>query len=266
MALGLAIPGMRSLPCIVKTARAGYDGKGQWKIDDLKEWMILGEEWRAQGNSKIEWVVEAFVPFVKELSVVVVRGAAHDGGEPQMVCYPVADNLHKNGILRRTLVPADVSPEVAACAQRTACEAVRAFDSPGVFCVEMFMLADGRLLVNEVAPRPHNSGHYTLDACDVSQFEQQVRVVCGLPLGTTTMNGVASMVNLLGGDAAALTDDQSVAASVASANTRVHLYGKRVARPGRKMGHVTFVGPTLADVSAQADALIAALRSAEQSR
>jgi 5-(carboxyamino)imidazole ribonucleotide synthase len=233
------------LPAICKTATAGYDGKGQWVVRRPAETAELAKTLEAGMRPGMSWIVESLVPFQRELSVLVVRS---DSGE--LRTYPVVENIHEQGILRLTRIPAALSPSVAEEAGQAAMRAVNALDGIGVFCVELFQLRDGTLLINEIAPRPHNSGHYTLDACSVSQFEQQVRVLCGLPLGEARLLGPAAMVNLLGQEAAAVTSSKGYEALLSVPGAVVHLYGKRAARAGRKMGHVTFLADR-ADLAAE---------------
>jgi 5-(carboxyamino)imidazole ribonucleotide synthase len=217
-------------PAIVKTARLGYDGKGQVAVADDAELAA------ALADLGVPCVVERRVPLDVELSVLVARTA--DG---RHVTYPVAENAHVDGILDVTVVPARVPAALAAEAQALAVRIAEALDYVGVLAVEMFVSA-GRLLVNELAPRPHNSGHWTLDASATSQFEQQVRAVCGLALGPTDVVGgsTVAMANLLGDRWAAGTPAWERA--LADPAAHLHLYGKRDARPGRKMGHLTVVG------------------------
>jgi len=188
----------------------------------------------------MRWIVESLVPFERELSILVVRGA--DG---QGCTYPVAENEHEEGILRTTMVPAPGSSIVAERAAALGRQVVDRLEGVGVFCLELFQLPGGELLINEVAPRPHNSGHYTLDACSVSQFEQQVRAICGMPLGEVRLLSPAVMVNLIGDDAATLTKGAGCRTLLDIPGAVLHLYGKRAIRPRRKMGHVTFLGETL---------------------
>lgn len=210
-------------PSILKSTRMGYDGKGQVRI---RPGMDLGDAWAAMGAP--EGVLEGFVTFEREVSVIVARRA--DGA---MASYPPVENRHKDGILDVTLAPAAIPPAVAAEARRVAETMAQALDVVGLLAVELFVTPDGRVLVNEVAPRPHNSGHWTIDFCETSQFEQLVRAVCGLPLGPTGVTQACAMTNLIGDDVDAWP------ALVAEPGARVHLYGKGEARPGRKMGHVT---------------------------
>ncbi|MEP6960373.1 MAG: 5-(carboxyamino)imidazole ribonucleotide synthase [Nitrospirota bacterium] len=227
-------------PALCKTATAGYDGKGQWKI--LRKSDVLEVE-RALSESTrpgMRWIVESLVPFERELSILVVRGA--DG---QSCTYPLVENEHEEGILRTTKVPAPGSSAVAQQAAALARQVVDRLEGVGVFCLELFQLPSGELFINEIAPRPHNSGHYTLDACSVSQFEQQVRITCGMPLGEVRLLSPAVMVNLIGNDAAALMKGAGCRALLDIPGAVLHLYGKRAIRPRRKMGHVTFLGETL---------------------
>jgi len=224
----LGAPEISSLfPGILKVSRFGYDGKGQVRVGSLAELVDGFAMLRAEAC-----VLEKFVSLRKELSVVVVRGF-----DDSVVTFPVSENEHANGILDISIVPARVSPDVATEARRQAIDLANKLNYRGVLCVEYFLLDDGRLLVNEIAPRPHNSGHYTIDACVTSQFEQQVRVMCSLPLGDTSMLRPAVMLNLLGDlwvNAEPRWDEV-----LRHRGAKLHLYGKSEPRPGRKMGHVT---------------------------
>ena len=214
-------------PAILKATRLGYDGKGQVKIatgDDPKA------AWQAIGSDA--GIVEAMVDFFCEISVVLARG--QDGS---IAAYPAVENRHKNHILSETIAPAGIDAAVATEADRIACRIIEALDYVGVLGVEMFVTSDGRVLVNEMAPRPHNSGHWTIDACLASQFEQQIRAVCGLPLASTERHSDAVMTNLIGDDVERWPE------LVAEPAAKLHLYGKGAARPGRKMGHVTRLKP-----------------------
>jgi 5-(carboxyamino)imidazole ribonucleotide synthase len=215
------------LPAILKTADFGYDGKGQFRIADASE---LGQAWRGVGER--ESVLEAFVDFEREISVVAARGA--DG---EFVHYGAIENQHRSGILNTSLAPARVSESVVRQAVEITREVLEKLDVTGVLCVEFFVCRDGRLLINELAPRPHNSGHFTFDANVTSQFEQQLRSVCALPLGAVTQCAPAAMANLLGDIWNGGEPDWAAAAAVP--NVKLHLYGKMSPRPGRKMGHLT---------------------------
>jgi 5-(carboxyamino)imidazole ribonucleotide synthase len=208
---------------VLKTARFGYDGKGQLPVgpgvDAAAAWARLGAE---------AGVLEAWVDFAAEISVITARAA--DGAQ---LSYPPALNEHREHILARTTAPAPIAPELAAEAIALAERIAAALEVVGLLAVEMFVTRDGRLLVNELAPRPHNSGHWTIDACAVSQFEQLVRAICGLPLSAPVPFADAVMDNLLGAAVDAWPE------LLAEPGARVHLYGKREIRPGRKLGHVT---------------------------
>jgi 5-(carboxyamino)imidazole ribonucleotide synthase len=214
-------------PAVLKTSRLGYDGKGQCMVRAAED-VITG--WRAFGG--VECILEGFVDFKRELSVVAARGA--DG---TVACYDIVENLHGDHILRTTLAPAKGPQRLKAEANKIASRLLEAFDYVGVMAVELFETQDGRLLVNEMAPRVHNSGHWTIDGCTVSQFEQHIRAVCGWPMGDATRHSDAVMTNLLGDEVTAWR------AHAAQPATAVHLYGKTDARQGRKMGHVTRLYP-----------------------
>jgi len=231
------------LPGILKTARMGYDGKGQVRVRTRAE---LEAAWQALKN--VPCVLEQMLPLALELSVIVARGA--DG---QIVQFPVQQNLHRDGILAVTQVPAPaVSDALRAQAADSAARIAASLAYVGVLCVEFFVLQDGRLVVNEMAPRPHNSGHYTIDACDVSQFDLQVRAMAGLPLVTPRLHSPTLMLNLLGDlwfDAQGQQRTPPWDQVLALPGTHLHLYGKSSPRAGRKMGHLNI---TAADAQ-QAD-------------
>lgn len=224
-------------PSVLKTASFGYDGKGQQKINSPAD--ADGVDFTAG-----PFVLEAWVPFVMEVSVVVARGS--DGF---CVPFPVAENIHCNHILDVTVAPARIPEDVAVKAAELAVEIAGRLRVVGVLGVEMFLLGDGTLLVNELAPRPHNSGHYTIDACVTGQFEQQLRAVCGLPLGSAVPLRPAAMANLLGD--LWRQGEPDWAAAAACEGVRIHLYGKTEPRPGRKMGHLTAIGTTAEDALAR---------------
>ncbi|HEY5081153.1 MAG TPA: 5-(carboxyamino)imidazole ribonucleotide synthase [Bauldia sp.] len=214
-------------PAILKTRRLGYDGKGQAAIrsgDDLVA------AWRAVGEAPA--ILEAFVTCEREISVVLARAA--DG---TMRAYDICENRHASGILATTTVPANVTPELAGRAVDIAERIAVALDHVGILAVEMFVLADGTLLVNEIAPRVHNSGHWTQDACLTSQFEQHIRAICGWPLGDPERHSDVTMENLIGDD---VNRWQQI---LAEPGAHLHLYGKTEIRPGRKMGHVNRIRP-----------------------
>ena len=249
----LAVIGDALLPGILKTTRLGYDGKGQRRVADRAELAIAFSELGAVAS-----VLEKRLPLAAEISVIVARS-----GAGVMVELPVQENVHRDGILAVTRVPA---PGVAASLQREAIASARrlaeAIGHVGVLCVEFFVLADGALVANEMAPRPHNSGHYSIDACDLSQFDLQVRTLTGAPLLAPRLHSAAVMLNLLGdlwrreGDAAMEPDWKRV---LALPGAHLHLYGKAEARPGRKMGHLTFTAAAAADAEVQARSAAAML-------
>jgi 5-(carboxyamino)imidazole ribonucleotide synthase len=215
-------------PVILKTAASGYDGKGQVRIEAPEQAIAA---WNQLG--RVACVAEGWVSFASEVSVVVARGA--DG---QAMSYPVALNRHERHILDATLMPAPVGPIVSQEAQDLALSVAQALGTVGVLTVEFFLTAEGRLLINELAPRPHNSGHLTIEAAVTSQFEQQVRALCGLPLGSTALTTPAAMVNLLG-DLWNDGDPDWAEVWKRDPGVKLHLYGKKTAAPGRKMGHLT---------------------------
>ena len=217
---------------ILKTAGFGYDGKGQYRVSTLEE---AEAAWNAMGRQ--EAVLEAVVDFAAELSVVGVRGA--DG---QCMFYAPSCNHHVAGVLDVSFAPAPFGPDVAKQAIAITRGILEKLDVTGVLCVEFFLTSEDRLLINELAPRPHNSGHLTIDACITSQFEQQLRSVCGLPLGSTDMLRPAAMANLLGDVWA--NGEPKWEAALAMPEVKLHLYGKSEPRPGRKMGHLTATGST----------------------
>jgi 5-(carboxyamino)imidazole ribonucleotide synthase len=219
-------------PAVLKTAGFGYDGKGQVKIEGAGEAERVGE---ALGGR--EWVLEAFVDFEREVSVVAARTTA---GEFKH--YGVIENAHRRHILDLSVAPAHVSEATEREAVEIARAVMEALDVIGVMCVEFFLTRVGRLLINELAPRPHNSGHLTFDACVTSQFEQQLRAVCGLPLGSTELLRPAAMANLLGD--LWQTGEPDWRAALTFPAVKLHLYGKSEARVGRKMGHLTALAAT----------------------
>lgn len=216
------------LPAVLKTRRMGYDGKGQVILRDASD---AGPAWqKIDGDPAI---LEGFVPFTRELSIVIARGV--DGS---LAAFDPVENIHTNHILDLTLAPAHMATKAEAEAARTVGEKIAtALDYIGVVAVELFELEDGTLLVNEIAPRVHNSGHWTIDATECCQFEQHIRAVAGMPLGNPARRHDAIMKNLIGDEIGQLGD------YAAQSGVHVHHYGKREARPGRKMGHVTHIYP-----------------------
>ncbi|MCK6402242.1 MAG: 5-(carboxyamino)imidazole ribonucleotide synthase [Sphaerotilus natans subsp. sulfidivorans] len=241
------------LPGILKTARMGYDGKGQIRVADRA---ALEAGWAELG--RVTCVLEKRLPLAFEVSVIVARG--RDG---RVVAFPLQQNLHRDGILAVTTVPAPagtpaLEAEAIGCAARIAAD----LGYVGVLCIEFFILEDGSLVANEMAPRPHNSGHHTIDSCDLSQFDLQVRAMAGLPLAKPRLHSPTVMLNLLGDlwfDAAGQERTPDWAAVLALPGANLHLYGKESARRGRKMGHLTITGATLAaarETALQAAALL----------
>jgi len=243
------------LPGILKTSSMGYDGKGQVRVKTREE---LNAAWGQL--QQVPCVLEKMLPLAYEVSVIVARG--RDG---QIVHFPLQQNLHRDGILAVTQVPApNVTEAVSQQAYESAHQIAASLDYVGVLCIEFFVLQDGRIVANEMAPRPHNSGHHTIDACDVSQFELQVRAMTGLPLVEPVLHSPCFMLNLLGdlwfplrnGERAKVQQEPDWAAVLALSGTHLHLYGKTDARVGRKMGHLTITGAT--PEAARATALKAA--------
>jgi len=235
-------------PAVIKTAAFGYDGKGQHKIATPAD---VEHIWTALGHQAA--VVEKFINLQAEISIVAARGI--DG---EVATFPPFENRHRNHILDLTTAPAAIPAPVARRAAEIARTILEELQYVGVLCVEFFVSTEGELLVNELAPRPHNSGHLTFDAAVTSQFEQQVRAICGLPLGSAEIPRPAAMANLLGD--LWVDGEPNWAAACRFTDVKLHLYGKTNARPGRKMGHLTAVGKTVQDaqerVIAARDALL----------
>lgn len=225
-------------PGILKSARLGYDGKGQHKVDSAAQ---ARAAWQSMGS--VACVLEKRLPLEREISVICARDQ-----QGALAVFPVGENTHRHGILAVTRVPAAVSSAVAEQACQAARRIAQSLAYVGVLCVEFFVLSGGRLIVNEIAPRPHNSGHYSIEACDTSQFEQQVRICSGRPLGDTGLKSCAIMLNVLG-DAWFKSSESPVEpdwqAVRAQPDVYVHLYGKSDPRVGRKMAHVTCLGGSM---------------------
>ena len=230
------------LPAVLKTASFGYDGKGQAKLASAQD---VDRAAREMAAGEREYVYEGFVDFEREVSVVAARG-----GDGSFAHWGVIDNTHRNHILDLSVSPGDVPPGVGREAVQIARGILEQLAVVGVLCVEFFLTRDGKLLVNELAPRPHNSGHLTIDASVTSQFEQQLRAVCSLPLGDTTLLRPAAMANLLGD--LWKQGEPDWAAACGLPGVKLHLYGKAEARPGRKMGHLTALAPNPAEAAALA--------------
>lgn len=213
-------------PSIAKTTTEGYDGKGQARLDASSD---LAAVWAKLGGREV--IVEGFVDFEAEASVIVARGL--DGATR---CFPPPRNVHRDGILHTSTIPGGFPADIVRQAEDIGRRAIEALDGVGLLCVELFVTRHGRVLANELAPRPHNSGHWTQDACATSQFEQFVRAICGLPLGPVAVRSAVVMTNLIGDEA---NDWRAI---LAEPDARLHLYGKREVLPGRKMGHVNRLG------------------------
>lgn len=235
-------------PGILKSARLGYDGKGQHKVSSVAE---AKAAWESMG--RVACVLEKMLPLEREISVICARDA-----QGHIATFPVGENTHRHGILAVTQVPARVSDEVTTRARQAAGAIIDALGYVGVLCVEFFVLAGNRLVANEMAPRPHNSGHYSIEACSASQFEQQVRICAGLPLAPIELLSPAVMLNVLG-DAWFKNSDTPVEpdwnAVRAQQGVYLHLYGKSDPRIGRKMAHVTCLGDTLTQARQRAQAV-----------
>jgi 5-(carboxyamino)imidazole ribonucleotide synthase len=236
------------LPCVLKTAGFGYDGKGQVKIKSQED---VANAFTSL--SYHEAILEAFVDFELEISVVAARGVDGD-----FVHYGAVENSHKNHILDVTIAPARISDTLAKQAVELSQTILEKLDVVGVLCTEYFVTRGGKLLVNELAPRPHNSGHYTFDACNTSQFEQQLRACCGLPLGSPDQPKPAVMINLLGDEWERGTPQWQKALEITG--VKLHLYGKAEPRAGRKMGHITAIADTIEEALANAQRAKAALQ------
>ncbi|MEH7223378.1 5-(carboxyamino)imidazole ribonucleotide synthase [Bacillus sp. JJ1566] len=228
------------VPSVLKTCRGGYDGKGQYVLRENED-IEAAVELLASGIC----VLEAWVPFEKEISVIVTRNPA---GEVKT--FPVSENIHVDNILHQSIVPARISELTQSRAQEMAMKLASEFQLVGTLAVEMFVTEDGEIFINELAPRPHNSGHYSIDACETSQFEQHIRSVCNWPLGETTLLRPVVMSNILGEHVQPLLEKVSLLSGV-----KVHLYGKREAKEKRKMGHVTVLGNTAEEALEQSNSL-----------
>ena len=230
-------------PALLKTRRLGYDGKGQMRVATAEGLAVA-----FQGLGEVPCLLEGFLPLEREVSVVLARNAMD-----QIAFFPVAENQHRNGILDISIVPARIPETLAEKARDMAAHLARELDYVGVMAVEFFVLQDGRIVFNEMAPRPHNSGHYTLDATACDQFQQQVRALCGLPLGDPRLLSPVVMVNLLGDvwreDGKRMPEWGEL---LKHPGVQLHLYGKAEARPGRKMGHYNCLAPSVEEALALA--------------
>lgn len=231
-------------PIMLKTCMDGYDGKGNFLIDDessvKKGFDLL--------NNPNGLMIEEYISFIKEVSVIATRAI---NGEK--VIYPVAHNIHKNSILDTTMVPAGLSSDIEAKARKIADNVMDVFDGVGTFCIEMFVKDNGDVFVNEVAPRPHNSGHYTIEGTRVNQFENHIRAIIGLPLGDTSLLHPTVMINLLGEESNGTPHVIGLEESYKYSGVNVHVYGKETSKIGRKMGHFTVTGKTIEDALEKAN-------------
>lgn len=227
-------------PALLKTRRFGYDGKGQMKVDDLDDLVAAFDH-----LGRVPCLLEGRLELSQEVSVVLARNA-----QGEIAFFPVAENRHHNGVLDVSIVPAQVPEAIAARARDMAAHIAAGLDYVGVLAVEFFVLADGRIVFNEMAPRPHNSGHYTLDACATDQFQQQVRALAGLPLGDSRLLTPVVMVNILGD---IWRPEPAWDKLLAHPGVQLHLYGKAEARPGRKMGHYNCLAASVGQAIALAE-------------
>jgi 5-(carboxyamino)imidazole ribonucleotide synthase len=232
------------LPAVLKTATGGYDGKGQVVLKTKEDLQNV-----EKGLFCEELIYEKFVPFIKEVSVICVRDR---GG--QIKTFPVSENIHRNNILYMSIVPARISQNAEKKAANIAKKVAQGLGAIGAIGIEMFLLKDDLILVNEIAPRVHNSGHYTIEACYTSQFEQHIRAICSLPLGSTELLSPAVMINILGDDLISRKDMFSWIDGVLKIKgANLHLYGKKEIKPGRKMGHITLLAASVSDAIQRAE-------------
>lgn len=212
-------------PCVLKTTRGGYDGKGQYVLKDRSD-LAPAMNLLREGTCELE----AWIPFEKELSIMVA------GNGREYMTFPIVENIHRNNILHQTIAPANISPDVASEVTRIAKVIAKAVDLHGVLAIEIFLTSSGSIYVNELAPRPHNSGHYSIEACNTSQFDAHIRGICGWPLGEVTLLSPAVMVNILGEDL-----EKTYQQIQRQPDWQFHYYGKKESKKGRKMGHITIV-------------------------
>lgn len=225
-------------PVILKTCTGGYDGKGNAVIHSPEE---IKSAYESLGAGRLPLMVEAFVPFIKEVSILVCRSTNGD-----VAVFPVAENVHVNSILDETTVPADIAPGCKEEAMDVARKAVRAFNAYGMLCIELFVTKDQHVLVNELAPRPHNSGHYTIEGCITSQYENHIRAILGMPLGSTELIRPTVMKNIIG-TVNKKAEVKGLEEAYRYPEVKIHLYGKKDVRVGRKMGHITVTDRTIED-------------------
>lgn len=239
---GSEIPSLlEKMNLVVKLSTGGYDGKGLYTIKDISDYEAIKED------LKQEVIAEEYIPFVKEVSVICGRNRKGD-----VTFYPVVENVHDKGILLYTIAPAAISEKARRLAYEIALDLAVSLDLVGIICVEMFLLDNDELLINEFAPRPHNSGHYTMDACDISQFEMLLRAICDLPLIEPQTLCPSAMLNILGKGA----KDLELEKILSVPGVKIHLYGKKEARQRRKMGHINILGKSTADVQKKLEYLM----------
>ena len=221
-------------PYMLKATRGGYDGKGNAIVESASD---IEAKYKSLGSGQVPLMAERFLNFTKEISVLACRSISGD-----IAVYPVAENIHKNSILDETIVPAKLETASQEKAMRMAHDVMEIFEGVGMFCTEMFVDESGEIYLNEVAPRPHNSGHYTIEATFTSQYEQHIRAITGLPLGSVSLITPVVMRNILGTGLEGPTQINGLEQTYKNPNLKVHLYGKACSKPGRKMGHLTVVG------------------------
>lgn len=221
-----------SYPMMLKTCTGGYDGKGNALIKNEQD---IEAAFNKLGAGKVKLMAEKYVPFIMEVSVLACRGI--DG---EIVVYPVAENIHINSILDETIVPANIDDKTAKEAMKLANQVMEVFEGVGMFCIEMFICEDQSICINEVAPRPHNSGHYTIEGCYTSQFEQHIRAITGLPFGAVDLRSPIIMKNIIGSaNISGSATYEGIEEALSNPKTRIHIYGKQEVKPFRKMGHIT---------------------------
>lgn len=239
---------MYGFPYMLKTCTGGYDGKGNALVESEEK---ASEAYEALGGGRLPLMAERLIDFDKEVSILACRS---ENGE--MAVFPVAENVHKNSILDETTVPAKISDASSAEAMQVARDCLKAFDACGMLCIELFVTKEGHILVNELAPRPHNSGHYTIEGCYTSQYENHVRAILGLPLGNPDLIRPTAMKNIIG-ERNGIAEVSGLEEAYRLPNVKVHIYGKEQVKAGRKMGHITATGETLEEA-------LAAVRTAHE--
>lgn len=231
-------------PFMLKATKGGYDGKGNAVVKSPED---IEKQYESLGGGQVPLMAEKFLNFTKEISVLACRGIDGD-----IVVYPVAENIHVNSILDETIVPAAISHESEKKAMDMAHQVMEIFQGVGMFCTEMFVDETGEIYLNEVAPRPHNSGHYTIEGTLTSQYEQHIRAITGLPLGDVSLRSISVMKNILGSGQEGPALVEGIEATYQNPNVKVHVYGKEISKPGRKMGHLTVIGSDLETVRREA--------------